>query len=73
MGKLLVLLLLALGAYLVFKGVTRPRPRPPRDATKGAGERMVTCARCGLNLPESDSLSADGRFYCSEAHRRLDV
>lgn len=72
MGKLLVFLLLALGAYLIFKGAARPRPRPPQPGAKGAGERMVTCARCGLHLPESDSVSADGRFYCSEAHRRLD-
>lgn len=33
-------------------------------------ERMVTCDYCGVHLPESDALAADGRHYCHEAHRR---
>lgn len=33
-------------------------------------ERMVTCAYCGVHLPESDALPADGRHYCHEAHRK---
>ena len=30
---------------------------------------MVVCAHCGVHLPESDSISVQGKFYCSEAHR----
>jgi uncharacterized protein len=33
-------------------------------------ERMVTCAYCGVHLPESDALAADGQHYCHEAHRQ---
>jgi formylmethanofuran dehydrogenase subunit E len=25
---------------------------------------MVTCARCGVNLPRSDAHEADGRLVC---------
>ena len=36
-----------------------------------AVEKMVRCAQCGVYLPESDGVAADGRVYCSEAHRQL--
>ncbi|HRD93240.1 PP0621 family protein [Accumulibacter sp.] len=31
-------------------------------------ERMVQCARCGVNQPVSESILADGRYYCCAAH-----
>ncbi|QDF98745.1 hypothetical protein CJ010_20510 [Azoarcus sp. DD4] len=40
-------------------------------AGEGAMERMVECAHCGVHVPESEGVSDAGRFYCSEAHRRL--
>ena len=33
-------------------------------------ETMVTCAYCGVNQPVSESLQVDGRYYCSQEHRR---
>lgn len=41
------------------------------SAGEGAMERMVECAHCGVHVPESEGVSDAGRFYCSEAHRRL--
>jgi uncharacterized protein len=32
-------------------------------------ERMVACAHCGVNLPQSDSVSESGRFFCNDEHR----
>ncbi len=40
------------------------RPQPPREP-----ERMVTCAYCGLNLPVSESISDEERYFCSSEHR----
>ena len=34
-----------------------------------APEKMVTCAHCGVYLPESEGLAEGGRVYCCEAHR----
>lgn len=34
-----------------------------------APEKMVTCAHCGVYLPESEGVAEGGRVYCSEAHR----
>jgi uncharacterized protein len=33
---------------------------------------MVTCARCGVHLPESESIRVGSKHFCSEEHRRLD-
>jgi uncharacterized protein len=33
---------------------------------------MVSCAHCGLHLPQPDALEGEGgRHYCSAEHRRL--
>ncbi|HXE37080.1 MAG TPA: PP0621 family protein [Azonexus sp.] len=43
-----------------------PDSSAPRDP---APEKMVTCAHCGVHLPESDALLDGGRAYCNVAHR----
>jgi uncharacterized protein len=73
MGKFILLLFVALVGYLLFKGLkARSRrdeqTKPRRDLP---AERMVACAHCGVNLPESDSVRVGERHYCSEEHRRL--
>jgi uncharacterized protein len=35
-------------------------------------ERIVPCAHCGVHFPASEAVEADGRFYCSAAHRDAD-
>jgi uncharacterized protein len=72
-GRLIFLLLVALAAFLLFKALKAPRkPRPPNHAGDASGERMVTCARCGVHLPESESIRVGSKHFCSEEHRRLD-
>ncbi len=67
--------------YLILLGVLgllwayfSRRNAPGNDnppANERPPERMVTCAQCGVHLPISDGITdADGRYYCSEAHRR---
>jgi uncharacterized protein len=42
------------------------RRRPPGP------QPMVSCAHCGLHLPQPDALEGEGgRHYCSAEHRRL--
>lgn len=72
MSKLILLLVLGLLAYLVFKGFQRSAARRERrEDAQRSPERMVACARCGVHLPESEAIEDDGRRYCSEEHRRL--
>lgn len=73
MSKLILLLFLGFLAYLLFKGLQRAAARRQGKAQPPlAPERMVACARCGVHLPESESLEGDaGGRFCSEEHRRL--
>lgn len=72
MGKLLILLLAVLGAYFLWRMVTRADEptRKPRSA-RAEGERMVDCTQCGVHLPISEAVESQGRYFCSEEHRRL--
>jgi uncharacterized protein len=48
------------------KAPPAPRPASPEDEA----ESMLQCAQCGVHLPASEALrDADGRAFCSEAHR----
>ncbi|MDR1275662.1 MAG: hypothetical protein LBL72_04685 [Candidatus Accumulibacter sp.] len=66
----LILLVLVVFFLLRRKSTPRARRRAPGDDRP---ERMVECARCGVNLPISESIRARGRYYCSEDHRERDA
>lgn len=67
MKYLLMLAFLGLVWWLWAKRrVAEQKGAMPRET---ASEKMMTCAHCGVHFPESDGVSVDGRFYCSEAHR----
>lgn len=70
MLKYLLLLLIAAIVWWAWQKRTTPRADAPRSET--TPERMVACARCGVLMPESDSLAEGGRYYCCEAHRRAE-
>ncbi len=74
MGKLLILLLAVIGAYYLWRMVTRadePARKGKPRATRADGERMVDCTQCGIHLPISEAIESQGRYFCSEEHRRL--
>lgn len=68
MARILLLLVIAFVLYLLFRGFfraqTKDKVAPPREATSLEGEDMVTCARCGVNLPRSDTREEAGRLVC---------
>jgi uncharacterized protein len=51
------------------RGAGGARQAAEHAAPTAAQEFMVSCAHCGVHLPQSDSVSAAGRFYCGEQHR----
>lgn len=64
------LLLLVFFAIVWWAWKKRAVP-PPADAPRSTPvERMVTCAHCGVHLPESDALADGENHFCNEAHRR---
>lgn len=67
MSRLILLIVLALLVYFVLKGFRRPRASPPPQRLP---EKMVSCEVCGINLPESESMSEGARHFCCEEHRK---
>ena len=74
--KYLVLFAVLFIAYLVWRNNRverrdddKRRPTAARGEP-GAPQEMVSCAVCGLHLPQPDALRGpDGRFFCSQEHR----
>lgn len=73
MGRIVVLLIIVVLIWLVFRGFfraqTRKKEAPP--ATTATGEAMVACARCGVHLPKSEAREEASLFYCRDNPRCL--
>ena len=70
--KYLVLLAVLVIAYLVWRHgrLERSQRDSSQSAAPGSPQEMVSCAQCGLHLPQPDAVrGGDGRFYCSQEHR----
>ena len=68
--KLLVLLVVILGAvWLWQRGRRAPKAAGHKKAARQAVP-MVRCRRCGVHLPGSDAVAGREGSYCSTAHRR---
>jgi len=66
MGRLLLILAIVAALYLLVRSFRKQGPRQDRvDAV----EDMVRCAQCGVHLPRSEGIEADGQFFCSAEHR----
>ena len=69
MARILLLIFIAFLIYLVIKGLLRSQKRkdapPMPTADTPAGEDMVACARCGVNVPRSETRELEGRRVCA--------
>jgi uncharacterized protein len=68
--NLVLLIVVALGAWFVLREVRRYRERRDRESETKRFAQMVACDHCGTHIPESQAIRVDKRAYCSEAHRR---
>ena len=66
MARILLLVFIAFLVYLAFRIFFRAQVKDeaPPPATTATGEDMVTCARCGVNLPRSEAHDVEGRLVC---------
>jgi uncharacterized protein len=72
MGRLIVLIVLVVMAvWLIRRALRGTHPRKDLSAKDFMKGELVSCARCGLNLPRGEARSAQGQLYCSEEHARL--
>ena len=72
-----ILFWIALGLLVYFAVRSKLRAGQVRhDAQRrqdklGETEPMVSCAHCGMFVPASEAVHAEGLDYCSPAHVRL--
>jgi uncharacterized protein len=69
--KYLLLALVLVVVYYLFKTWKRKAGRSPRASDSAATEDMVRCAQCGVHLPRSESVINGELFYCTPEHLRL--
>lgn len=67
LGKLILLLIAIAVIYFFLKSV-RNKAQGQQDAPKPQTQDMVSCQYCGVHLPKSDAVQANGKYYCSTAH-----
>lgn len=69
MGRVILLILIAFAIYWLFRSFLRSQARrdqpPPPTARSAEGEDMVTCTRCGVNLPRSEAREEEGLLVCA--------
>lgn len=68
MTKYFLLIGLVLTVWWIWRKSQKTRQGTAHRNFQREAERMVECARCGVNQPVSESILADGRYYCCAAH-----
>lgn len=80
MMKYLLVLLVVMIAIGIWRNNRRdntrhtPAATPQRSSTLPRTQAMVTCAHCGLHLPQADAHTQGTHapaYYCSDDHLRL--
>jgi uncharacterized protein len=71
MGRFLILVLLVVIAVWLVRRALRSSGKSGVAEKPPVRGDLVTCARCGLNLPRTEARESQGMLYCSEEHARL--
>jgi uncharacterized protein len=69
MKYLFVLLVVLLVIWAVKRGRAANRPARPSSPKAQTPSDMVTCAHCGIHLPQEEAVSGQKGLYCSTDHR----
>jgi uncharacterized protein len=69
MKYLFLLLVVLLGLWALKRGRRATPPNPPSTPEAHTPSEMVSCAYCGLHLPQEEAVSGQKGLYCSTDHR----
>ena len=72
--KFLLVVLAVVALLFLLRGTRRRNGVPPADKPAAARqpaepESMVSCAHCGIHLPQNEALPGRGGVFCGEPHR----
>ena len=71
--KFLVLIVAVVALLWLLRGSRRGTKPPPPPAARPAPpdelQAMVSCAQCGIHLPQNEALPGRGGVFCGEPHR----
>ena len=68
--KYLLILLLVLVVIWAVKRSRTPKPPPTQpNPEPSSPSEMITCAHCGIHLPQEEAVSGQKGLYCSTDHR----
>ncbi len=70
MTKIVVVILVTVLVVYLLRRMADKRIQPPDKNAKKPVEDMVRCRKCGVNLPRSEAILSQGRFYCCDEHRK---
>jgi uncharacterized protein len=71
MGRFLILVLLVVIVVWLVRRALRSSGKSGVAEKPPMHGDLVSCARCGLNLPRTEARESQGILYCSEEHARL--
>ena len=76
MGKIVFLFIIVVLGWVLFKGLGKKgggasppaedSSRQKKSAEATTAENMVKCRRCGVLMPESESMLLDGNVSCRD-------
>ena len=67
MSRLLFLMAVIIVVYMLLKSFQKQTTKQDKS---DVSEEMVRCSQCGIHLPRSESILADGNYFCCDEHRR---
>jgi len=74
MQKLFLFVLVLIGVWYVRRLVQQAPKKDAQAAVQpevAPSEKICECRLCGVLVPESEGLVADGAFFCSVEHARI--
>ena len=69
--KFLLLIVAVVALLWLLRGSRRGVKPPPvaKPAPPDELQSMVSCAQCGIHLPQNEALPGRGGVFCGEPHR----
>lgn len=69
MKYLFLILVVLLVIWALKRGRAANKSKPSEPAKSQAPSEMITCAHCGIHLPNEEAVSGQKGLYCSTEHR----